>query len=137
MNINLSILRDTHERDVITPPLILINRSNAKELKNSNIIYLNGQKSGLNLSRGGTAEILLNQIQKDLELKSKYRVHPANVQSAYSKLLTAIFYNYKATVIVYRTGSYYNKYPSQIVGFQFTDKKYMTMFLLKYGHFIC
>ena len=136
MSINLSNLSDNHERDVITPPHTVINRSNAKELKDPNIIYINGGKGMLNYVRGNLAEEVLIQIQKDLELESKYRVHPANIQSTHPKLLTAIYYNYKAKIIVYRTASYYNKYPTQIVGLQFVDKKYMTMFLLKYGHVI-
>lgn len=139
MNINVHILRETHILGIIEPHVKIIKRAGSSELKNPNILYLNGEKGKISRYKSPNVDNLLNGLDAEYNFNTvKYR-HPAEISYTHRKLLTVLKIQYKAEIVIYRTktSGYYSQYPLQIVGLQFEDKKYMMKFLIKYGHFIC
>jgi hypothetical protein len=142
MSINTYIVRNTHQRDILSPGIIQIKRSNSKLLKDDNILFLNGSKNNLsNLVRRTNAKAidLLNQLNNDLlgePYLEEYRFRFPSEIFHCKQFLLLLYDVYKAKMVVYFTYGQYPRYPSQYVGIRFDDKKNMFSFLLKYGHII-
>jgi hypothetical protein len=139
MSINLDILRSTRDFDVISPGVIEVRRSNARELKTLDILFLNGQKDRLSRVRIDTPYNLLQKLLEDFLLTEAY---PAPIirspmeMITRKKLLAALYNTYKAKLVIYYNYNRYSAYPPQYIGLHFEDNKKKTIFLIKYGSVI-
>lgn len=146
MSINIDILNNT-PRNFIEVDILLIERANSKELKGENILFLNQRKNETvklqkyYSDRNNKAIDLFEHIVAEYSLKREERYisvyrNESTFSSRNCRLLSLLKLKYKAKLIYYTLSNYYSKYPPQIVGLKFQDIKYMTTFILKYGHII-
>lgn len=141
MSVNINILNNTKVNDIgPISNFIVIKRSNSKELKGGNIIFLNGVKNVVSRyadSRKSYAFLtsIVNEYGVDIngiDVWRDARFTERNVR----RLLVVLQYVFKAELLFYTTTNFYAELPPQFVGLRFKDKKNMTTFLLKYGHLL-
>lgn len=137
MPINIDILRAIEYDNIANwyACPTFYNRSNARIFKDPNIVYFNSVKltqypSECNLNK------LLSCISEEygVPFHLNWGRGVNGCFMFHKRSFTLLKAQYKAEVVAYKTENrFYYKFPPQIFGLKFPDKKSMMYFLLKYG----